>query len=195
MLPFEQEIKAYFRQHQIAFSDHSESFARLDFCFGDSESKRQFHFDAKEKRQHYNLRNWPALNIPEEHLFILDDLAARKILAYAPNSGLVVRDNMHGRYFFFAVVDLYLMPKQRVNRTLKKKVETSKGKWLIDLRNGQQFDTLPDLFAGIDQYLDQREAIFLHTLACYGNYIGEEISRGGIDRVPHHWQIDVEETR
>lgn len=95
----------------------------------------------------------------------------------------------------FSVVDLYLMPKQRVNRTLKKNVQTLKGKWPIDLRNGQQFDGLADLFAGIDQYLDQREAIFLHTLACYGNYLGEEISRGGIDRVPQHWQIDVEETR
>jgi len=191
----EREIKDYFKQREIPLADNSNSYEKLDFAFGDKSTKRYFSFDVKEKRQRYNMKNWQVANIPEEYLFILDDLAARKILAYAPNSGIVVRDNMRHRYFLFTVVDLYLMPKQRVNRTIKKQVEAYKGKWLIDLRSGQKFDKLADVFDGIESYLDEKKEIFLNILECYGDYMGEEIGKGGIVRVPEHWQTDVEETR
>ncbi|MDM8549242.1 hypothetical protein QUF72_04155 [Desulfobacterales bacterium HSG2] len=191
---FEQELKQYFKQHQIVFDDNSGSFKRLDFGFGDSKSKRYFSFDVKEKRQRYATRNWPT-EIPEEHLFIIDDLAARKILAYAPNSGLVVRDNIRRKYFFFSVVDLYLMPKQRVNREIRKNVRSVKGKWMTDLRNGHAYDSLAEVFSGIEAYLDSREDIFLNILECYGEYAGEEVPKGGIVRRPEHWTVDVEETR
>jgi hypothetical protein len=195
MLSLEQEIKIYFQQSGISFSDNCTSFKKLDFSFGDRQSKRQFHVDAKEKRQRYNMYNWPDIEIPEQYLFVLDDLAARKILAYAPNSGLVVRDNPHRSYFLFTVVDLYLMPKQRVNRKISKTVETYKGKWLIDLRNGHLCRQLTDVFSSIDHYLDDRQDIFQNILACYGQYVGENVGVGGVVREPKHWQIDVEETR
>ncbi len=196
MPSFEQELKQYFREHKIAFDDNSDSFKKLDFAFGDREAKRRFYFDAKEKRQRYVRRNWPAADhIPEAHLFIMDDLAARKILAYAPNSGLVVRDNICRKYYFFSVVDLYLMPRTRVNREIRKNVRGFKGKWLTDLRNGHCCDTLADVFAGIKTYLDQRENIFTNILECYGKYSGEEIPAAGITRRPEHWSVDVRETR
>lgn len=195
MLPsFEQELKQYFRHRQIGFDDHSGSFRKLDFGFGDRESKRYFSFDVKEKRQRYATRNWPT-EIPEEHLFIIDDLAARKVLAYAPNSGIIIRDNIRGKYFLFSVVDLYLMPKQRVNREIRKTVSSVKGKWMTDLRNGHAYDSLAEVFTGIEAYLNTREDIFLNILECYGEYAGEEIPRGGIVRRPAHWTVDVKETR
>ena len=192
---FEQEIKQHFRQNQIEFDDNSESYKKLDFAFGDKSSKRYFSFDVKEKRQRYATKNWPRTDIPEAHLFIIDDLAARKLLAYAPNSGLVVRDNMHQRYIFFSVADIFLMPRQRVNRDIRKKVQGIKGKWMIDLRNGQVFKELAAVFIGISGYLDKREDIFLNILECYGSYFGEKIGKGGIERRPDHWAIDVSETR
>jgi len=192
---FEQEIKQYFEHHRIAFDDNSASFKKLDFGFGDAKTKRYFSFDVKEKRQHYAVRNWPETDIPEEHLFIIDDLAARKILAYSPNSGLVVRDNLHRKYFFFSVVDLWLMPRQRVNRDIRKNVPGVKGKWLTDLRNGHSSDALTGVFAGIEAYLNRREDIFLNILECYGDYVGEDIPKGGIVRRPEHWSVDVSETR
>lgn len=194
-LSFEQEIKAYFIQHQIAFRDNSESFKKLDFSFGDKAAKKHFSFDVKEKRQHYTERNWPDTEIPESYLFILDDLAARKILAYSPNSGLVVRDNMSEQYIFFSVVDLFLMPKKRVNREIRKNIQGMKGKWMIDLRNGRRFGKLADVFAEIEAYLNSREDIFMRILECYGDYAGEEIRKGGIPRRPEHWSTDVKETR
>lgn len=190
----EQEIRTLFQQHRVGYNDHSGSFTQLDFGFGDRSSNRYFAFDVKEKRQPYNLGNWQTA-IPEPHFFILDDLACRKILLHAPNAGLLVRDTPHQRYLFFTVVDLFLMPKTRVNRAIHRTQLELKGKWLIDLRNGRPLSRLDELFATIDDYLDRRKAIFHETHACYGEYVGEEIGAGGIERRPEHWDKDFGATR
>lgn len=198
MPSLEQEILNHFQQHGIPFHQHvgdETRFERLDFGFGDSGRKRYFSFDAKEKRQHYNLKNWPDAGIGEEHLFIIDDLAARRVLVFAPNAGLVIRDNLRRLYFLFTVVDLFLMPKVRVNRQLGVNPPLLKGKWLIDLRNGQHYPDLAAVFAGIAAYLDQRELIFSKELACFGAYVGETITAGGVTRQPQHWERDIRETR
>lgn len=195
MPSFEAEIKHYFNSRQIPFEDHCTSLRQLDFCFSDPATKVQFNLEVKEKRQHYNLKNWPQVNIPQAYLFIVDDLAARKILAFAPNSGLAVRDNLNRQYYFFSVVDLYLMPKTRVNRCIKKEMAAQKGKWLVDLRNGHCCGNLPELFNALATYITQRKAIFLEILECYGRYVGEEVGSGGITRRPGHWDIDIKGTR
>ncbi len=195
MKSFEQEIKAFLQDRQLQYRDNSSSFKRLDFSIQVNE-KIIFYFDAKEKRQHYNLRNW---NIPgkeaEEHTFIIDDLAARKILAYAPYSGMIVRDNLRGVYFFFSVLDLFLMPKKRVNRPIKKEKHTLKGKWIIDLHNGARCNSMEECWQRILQYVEKREDLFLNILECYGNYPGENIGQSGEVRRPEHWDTDVKETR
>lgn len=179
----------------MQYRDNSSSFKRLDFSIQVNE-KIIFYFDAKEKRQHYNLRNW---NIPskeaEEHTFIIDDLAARKILAYAPYSGMIVRDNLRGGYYFFSVLDLFLMPKKRVNRPIKKEKQALKGKWIIDLRNGSRCESMEDCWQCILKYIEKREDLFLNILECYGNYTGEQIDQSGELRRPEHWDTDVKETR
>lgn len=190
----EQEIRTYFEERGLPYQDHSRSFTHLDFGFGDRQAKRYFAFDAKEKQRPYNPHNWPT-DIPEPHLFILDDLAARKVLLYAPNAGILVRDAPQERYVFFTVVDLFLMPKQRVDRPIRRNRPEHKGKWLVDLRSGQTFAHLPEVFGAIETYLDARKAIFHEIKACYGAYAGETISPGGIERRPGHWQHDVESTR
>ncbi|MFZ1754985.1 MAG: hypothetical protein WBO46_06025 [Caldilineaceae bacterium] len=190
----EQEVRTLFRQRRLEYDDHSGSFTQLDFGFGDDFSNRYFAFDVKEKRQPYNLRNWAA-TIPEAHFFILDDLACRKILLHSPNAGLLVRDTPQQRYLFFTVVDLFLMPKKRVNRAIRRTQQEWKGKWLIDLRNGRPLSRLDELLTAIDDYLDRRKAIFHETHECYGDYVGEEIGKGGIERRPEHWNKDFGATR
>lgn len=193
-LSLEQEIRTLFQQRQIEYADHSESFTQLDFGFGDRAAKRYFVFDAKEKRQPYNLRNWQT-SIPEADFFILDDLACRKILLYAPNSGLLVRDTPRQRYLFFTVVDLFLMPKTRVNRPIHHTRPELKGKWLIDLRNARPLARLESFLVAVDDYLDSRKAIFHEIHECYGDYADEEMGRGGIERQPEHWDTDFGATR
>lgn len=195
MASLEQEIKDFLHAKGLAYKDNSSSFKRLDFSVA-LDGKWVFYFDAKEKRQHYNLRNWGIdSTVTEKFTFILDDLAARKILAYAPYSGMVVRDNLHGGYYFFSVLDLFLMPKLRVNRPIKKEVEAQKGKWIIDLRNGLPCESLEGVLAAFRLYISQREDFFLNILECYGSYFGEQIGKGGELRRPDHWDTDVKETR
>lgn len=194
MISFEQEVRSFFEAAGMDYDNQCGSTETLDFGFGDRDGKRYFRFDVKEKRQRYNPKHWRS-PIPEAHLFILDDLAARKVLAYAPNSGIVVRDNVHSHYIFFSVVDLFLMPKVRVNRVINNQISGLKGKWLVDLRNGVYCDSLAKVFQAIAHYLDSRKEIFTAVLACYGSYQGEIIDVQGIPRRPGHWEIDVSETR
>ena len=195
MISLEQEIRQYFNERKIAFDDHSNSLKLLDFGYGNRDSKRYFCFDAKEKCEPYQIKNWRQAKIPEKHLFILDDLAARKILAFAPNSGLVIRDNIHNSYYLYTIVDLFLMPKIRVNRKISRQIQTFKGKWLIDLRHGIRRNSLLDIFQSIEHYLDERENIFISTLECFGNYHGEAIRSDGITRIPKYWDKDYDRTR
>ncbi len=193
-IPLEQEIKALLTKHEVSFDEGCASFDALDFCLH-SEQRGDFYFDAKEKRQEIQAANWPDIGVPQEHLFILDDLAARKLLKFAPDSGLVVRDNLRGLYFFFDVVRLFLMPRVRVNRRIEWSSPAIKGKWIIDLRNGEQCASLMEVFEKIAAYHDAQEEIFHKVLACYGDYVGEVIEEGGITRRPEHWIKDREETR
>lgn len=194
MKSFEQEIKHFLMAQSLAYKDNSSSFKRLDFSV-QLDEKWVFHFDAKEKRQKYNIRNWNLTPESEPHTFIIDDLAARKILAYAPYTGMVVRDNLLGGYYFFSVVDLFLMPKKRLNRPIHKEKKAMKGKWLIDLRNGRKCQDMAQVLLSFRQFIEKREDLFINYLPCFGNYQGEDIGQGGIVRQPGHWEIDVKETR
>ncbi|MEW5829028.1 MAG: hypothetical protein AB1846_09085 [Chloroflexota bacterium] len=195
MTSLEQEIRDILAGSGTRFRSDCESHAELDFSLLDENGGTLVAFDAKEKQRRIVLDHWPATGIPEPYLFILDDLAARKVLAHAPNSGLIVRNNLHSRYFFISVVDLFLMPRTRANRPIHRSAPALKGKWLIDLRNGVECARLFDAFVAMKRYLDQHEDIFARTLSCYGDYHGETVHSGGEERRPEHWEQDVSSTR
>ncbi len=75
-------------------------------------------------------------DIAEPELFILDELALRKIVAAGRHSYLVVHDHPTNRWRIFGTTDLVLAPKVRVARRLEGRRPTTKGKVLIDLRDG-----------------------------------------------------------
>ncbi len=196
MISFEQAFKNHLNEMQFLFDDHSSSlkmpdFRLLKYCEG-----RDLFVDVKEKRQRINVKNWDLVSADNEPFtFIIDDLAARKMLAYAPFSGLVVRDNLHKSYYWFSILDLFLMPKIRINRPIEKSVKTFKGKWLIDFRNAKKSEDLEGIFREIDDYLANRLENYTQVLACFGDYVGEDIAQQGETRKPAHWEIDVKATR
>jgi hypothetical protein len=192
-LSIEQEIREFCEHGGWSFVDQTTSYKKLDFAITFA-AQRRFFLEVKEKRQAYNLANWPAF-APEPDLFILDDLTVRKCLGYAPHSGVLVRDNRPNRYHFFSVIDLALMPKVRVNRPIKRNAAQQKGKWLINLQNGQAAATLDEVFGHIQRYLQELPTTLADYLPCYGNYVDETVGSGGIERKPGHWQRDVEATR
>jgi hypothetical protein len=194
MQSFEQEIKAFLQSRKLEYKDNSSSFKRLDFSVRLDENWT-FHFDAKEKRQKINLYNWKITAEQEPFTFIIDDLAARKILAFGPYSGMVVRDNLLGGYYFYSVLDLFLMPKTRVNRPIEKQQKGLKGKWVIDLRSGRKCSSMDEVVKLFFAYVAKREDLFLNILECYGTYPGENIGERGEVRRSEHWDTDVKETR
>ena len=189
---FQQEIRDLLTNRHIRFEDHSESYKELDFVinFG----KSIFHLDVKEKIQKYQTANWPKI-MPESEMFILDDLSVRKCLAYAPNSGILIRDNLNNRYYFFSVVDLALMPKTRANRPINKNQSGQKGKWVINLRNGKRFASSEDAIVYLNKFISEMGTILFEALECYGSYVNEKVKDAGIPRKPAHWDIDVNLTK
>jgi hypothetical protein len=108
------------------------SMNRLDFqillpgdCLGQLE--------LKAKRQNY--RNWPAIGpgVPESDVFILDELALRKIVDAGRYSFLLVKDFPAKRWCLWSTWELILARKVRVTRRLATTTPTVKGKLLIDL--------------------------------------------------------------
>ena len=190
---FEQELRTYLQQAGRPFTDETRAFYELDFTLLLSTGAR-FHLEAKEKRQPYNMAAWPTF-APERELFILDDLTVRKCLAFAPRAGVVVKDGVARRYLFFSVLDLALMPRQRVNRRIERNAPDLKGKWLIDLRNGQVARDVAGLLALVDNYLAGLHAALYLEHACYGRYVGENVGEGGTTRRPGHWEKDVRNAR
>lgn len=201
MISFEQETKAFLTAAGYSYIDNSSEFKLLDFTIKDfvqeASSPKSLYLDVKEKRQKYNIENWSIIDEESEPFtFIVDELACRKMLAYAPFSGMLVRDYLSHSYYWFSILDIFLMPKRRANREIRKDQETFlKGKLLIDFRNGLVSQTLESAFIQIKQAIQQREQYYIHLNECYGKFLGEDVPIQGMVRKPSHWNIDVSETR
>ena len=160
--------------NQIPFDDNSGSPRLLDFTlyYGDV----AVYVEVKEKRQPTKMGNWPSVSIPKQHVFILDELTARKMLLDAQHSCLILRDNTTGRYVFFSALELWTMPKLRVNRRVSD--STLKGKWMLDMRNGAVSDSLVGAYTAMIRYLKRRDRLFF-AAQCVRQFVGEVIEEGG----------------
>jgi hypothetical protein len=77
-------------------------------------------------------------------LFILDELALRKVIAAGPYAALLVRDDPTDRWVLWTTMDLVLADKVRVNRRLATGVDRIKAKVLLDLTDSHHHhQTLP----------------------------------------------------
>ncbi len=196
MLSLEQELKNYLYQNKLSFTDNTSSYKKLDFTIKDFIDGKNLHIDAKEKRQKINVKNWPIIASQNERdCFIIDDLSARKTLCYAPYSGLLVRNNLVTTYYWFSILDLFLMPKKRVNRPIKKNHPAYKGKWIINFRNALSANSIEDIFLRIKKELSEIEYSCTQILECYGSYLDETIAIQGETRNPKHWKTDIASTR
>ena len=154
--------------------DSTESFDELDFELG-CRGRRIF-LEVKEKKQHYRERWSEAADIPEEHLFILDELSARKIMLRCPRAWLLVNDICADRLSVFGALELLTIPKKRVNRSIEAGVATFKGKWLIDLRHADSFEDMPPALDLIKRRISSEDEMW-KSLACHGRYEGESVPR------------------
>ena len=172
---FEKETRRALRSDgEFEILDSTDSFDEIDFELG-CRGRRLF-LEVKEKRQRYR-DAWVEMGgIAEEDLFILDELAARKILLRSPRAYLLVNDRMTERICVFGALELLTLPKVRVNRSINSAVATFKGKWLIDLRHGEMAESLEEAFSFMKRRSSSEDELW-GSLACFGRYEGERLPR------------------
>ena len=184
----EQEIKSYLIRTGIPFTDSSASHTALDFLL----TRHNIHIDAKEKRQPFSMQNWKEAPMPQEFLFIIDDLAVRKVLLSAPNSFILIQDSSASpvTYYVYSIVDLLCIPKIRCRRPIRRSTAAFKGKWLVDLRNAATFQSLEDSINYIIAYTKKRKAVFETHIDCWGKYPTERLATSGSVRTSKYWEED-----
>jgi hypothetical protein len=172
---FEQKVrKAFDSDGEFVLLDSTDSFDEIDFELG-CRGRRMF-VEVKQKKQRYREAWVEASGIDESNLFILDELAARKIIRRCPRSYLLIHDELQSRFSVAGALELITMPKRRINRSIDAAVSTYKGKWLMDLTHGEVTDSLDEAVA----YLKRRsvsEDEYWGSLACHGRYDGENLPR------------------
>jgi hypothetical protein len=185
---FEQEVKSFLTANQIPFEDGTKSKSALDFHI----LRRKIFFDAKEKTQPFSMNNWNEATVPQDNLFIIDDLAARKLLQHAPLSFCLIKDSSIAppMLYIYSIVDLLCIPKQRVKRPIERTVKAFKGKWLLDLRDAAVFDELGDAIKYMLAYEKKFPLIFGEHIDCWGKYPSEEIKTSGRTRIARYWKTD-----
>ena len=186
---FEQEVKAHLTSQKIPFEDGTKSKSALDFYL----PGKRIYFDAKEKVQPFSMKNWSEAATTQESFFIIDDLAARKLLRHAPLSFCLIKDSSvsPAMYYIYSIVDLLCIPKKRVKRPIERSVKTFKGKWLLDLRDAAAFDELPDAINYMLTYEKKFPLIFHEHIDCWGKYPSEEIRAAGSTRTEGYWKKDA----
>lgn len=185
MLSFEQMTDKHLKANNYIYKNYCNSTTEPDFVL--ALKNHRFSIDVKEKRQKYK-GHWTD-KIPEQHLFIIDDLAARKTFIDGPYSAIVVADRNSNKYYIFDALTMSLMPKTRVNRRLAG--GSLKGKWLVDLRNAEEAESLEEVMKLLKNYAhfcDKK--LCLKPTECLFQFRGENVDVRGTTRTKNQRQHD-----
>jgi hypothetical protein len=176
---FEEEVKTGLVALGWQHEDHTAAHDWPDLSFVRRVRGVAVHaaLELKEKRQPLRGRWVELADVPEPELLVLDEVSARKLLARAPRAFLLFHDLTRPElpYVFFTIIDLFCLPKVRVQRPINLNGPRMKGKWLLDRRHGQAFAVLNDVFAAMATYLDRRMMDDLRRVEPHGPFIGERL--------------------
>jgi hypothetical protein len=174
---FEEQVKAALGVMRLRFQDFTNAHDLPDLVLLTSIGDQRVNvaLELKEKRQRYRQRWEDLAQIPEADLFALDEVAARKLLPFAPYAFLLYHDDTgRGRpYVLYSILDLLCAPKVRTQRPIKLRNERLKAKWLLNRRHGQAYAGLNDALAGLLAYLERDLANDVRGLGPHGRYEGE----------------------
>ena len=126
----------------------TQALGALDFTvLGPGERLAQVELKAK----HQPYRGWAQLRpeLAERDLFILDELALRKIVDAGRYAHLVVADLPGGRWCVWSTADLVLASKVRTVRALATGAGRLKAKVLVDFREAAAVVDSPGAAAGV----------------------------------------------
>ena len=176
---FEQAVKAGLGTLGWEFQDNTTAHDRPDlYIFRQVRGERvRVALELKEKRQPYRPRWAEAAGIPEAELLVLDEVAVRKLLAWAPRATLLFWDETQPArpYVLFTIIDLLCVPKVRVQRPIALNSPRLKAKWLLDRRHGRLLADLNSAFAAIASYVDREMWDDLRRLETHRDFVGERV--------------------
>lgn len=174
---FEEQVKAALNLMRWHFQDFTSSHDLPDLMLIHrvGEQRVNVALELKEKRQRYRPRWEQLARLPERDLFALDEVAARKLLPFAPYAFLLYHDGTgRGRpYVLYSILDLMCAPKVRVQRPINLHNERLKGKWLLNRRHGRPYSGLNDALLDLLAYVNRDLNGDLHGLGAHGSYDGE----------------------
>jgi len=192
MISFEQQVMEYLINNDFEFVDNTTSPDMPDFSI--TFQSGLFQLEVKEKRQEVKLSNWPTVEISKDNIVIVDELTARRLMAWSPNAGVLFRDNLQQRYIFIDVVKLWLMPRKRANRKISDNSDSYKGKWILNGINGVVTKSLHTAMRAIMDYAE-RAPVALEQSRCLGTFAGEDVPVGGEVRTAMMKEYDYRSTR
>jgi hypothetical protein len=176
---FEQAVKAALDTLGWEYQDNTAEHDRPDlYIFRRVRGERvRAALELKEKRQEYRGRWAELARVPEAELLVLDEVSARKLLAWAPRALLLFWDSTRPArpYVLFSIIDLLCVPKVRVQRPIALNDPRLKAKWLLDRRHGQTLADLNSVFAAVANYLDHRLWDDLRRVEVLGPFAGEVV--------------------
>ncbi len=162
-----------------AYQDNTSAHDRPDlYIFRQVRGERvRVALELKEKRQPYRQRWADAAGVPERELLVLDEVAVRKLLAWAPRAALLFWDGTQTGppYVLFTIVDLLCVPKVRVQRPIALNTSRLKAKWLLDRRHGRRLPDLGGALAVLARYVDAEMWDDLRRVEAHGAFVGEKV--------------------
>jgi len=176
---FEQAVMAALGAMGWKYQDNTAAFEHPDLYLLSKVRGKQMRtaLELKDKRQPYRERWAELAGLPETELLVVDEVSLRKLLGHAPRALLLFWDRTRPDrpYVLFTIIDLFCVPKRRVQRKIRLNSDRLKAKWLLDARHGFSFTDLSHVFAAIGNYLAQDLHADLLRLEAHGSFVDETV--------------------
>jgi hypothetical protein len=142
--PLEDLVEESIDQHPALqrLSSSTNSLDRLDFQVL-APGERLCEIELKAKHQPYHAWGHLRPDTAERDLFILDELALRKLVDAGRYAFLLVHDQPQQRWLVWSTMELVLASKVRVNRRLATGVDRLKAKILLDVNETPYHESDP----------------------------------------------------
>jgi hypothetical protein len=176
---FEQAVMAALDGMGWHYQDNTSAFEHPDLYLLSKVRGKQLRtaLELKDKRQPYRARWADLAGLPENELLVVDEVSLRKLLAHAPRAMLLFWDRTRPDrpYVLYTIIDLFCIPKTRIQRHIRLNADRLKAKWLLDARHGFSFSDLNHVFAAVGNYLAKDLRGDLLALEAHGPFSGEDV--------------------
>lgn len=191
-------MRSILTRNRMKFTDNTNSYTDPDFGIIRREGigEHVFWIELKEKFQSYNIRDWGFTEEEEPKRFIIDTLSVNRLLITEryTRSGIIIKDNVYGGYYFASKLDLMASTLKAVNRLTEKSSEDLKGKYIIRLDRLKKHLHLKHALSAALRH-DNRIPYLRSQHECYTDNLSAKPEVLGSVRTEGYWQEDLQKSR